>query len=119
MIVNILFNLRTTEVLFKSFFCQFNVVYCLQTKLYTEDWIGLRTLDEAGKVKFVSVSGNHLAISRSDMKKYIVPYLIDNASTQLVTAGSLSHVSWFSSIWNNFLELAGITENRLLLQSMD
>lgn len=90
-----------------------------ETKLYTEDWIGLRTLDEAGKVKFVSVSGNHLAISRSDMKKYIVPYLIDNASTQLVTAGSLSHVSWFSSIWNNFLELAGITENRLLLQSMD
>ncbi|XP_044971945.1 palmitoyl-protein thioesterase 1-like isoform X1 [Hordeum vulgare subsp. vulgare] len=46
-----------------------------ETKLYTEDWIGLRTLDEAGRVKFVSVPGGHLRISRSDMKKYIVPYL--------------------------------------------
>lgn len=46
-----------------------------QTKLYIEDWIGLRTLDEAGRVKFISVPGNHLGISRDDMKKYIVPYL--------------------------------------------
>uniref|UniRef100_A0ACD5TI32 Uncharacterized protein n=1 Tax=Avena sativa TaxID=4498 RepID=A0ACD5TI32_AVESA len=46
-----------------------------ETKLYTEDWIGLRTLDVAGRVKFVSVPGGHLRISRSDMKKYIVPYL--------------------------------------------
>ncbi|EMS63343.1 Palmitoyl-protein thioesterase 1 [Triticum urartu] len=46
-----------------------------ETKLYTEDWIGLRTLDEAGRVKFVSVPGGHLRISRSNMKKYIVPYL--------------------------------------------
>ncbi|KAE9592186.1 hypothetical protein Lal_00013023 [Lupinus albus] len=51
-----------------------------QTKLYKEDWIGLRTLDEAGKVKFISFSGDHLAISQSDMKTYIVPYLKDNKS---------------------------------------
>ncbi|KAL5973182.1 hypothetical protein ACLOJK_037209 [Asimina triloba] len=48
-----------------------------QTKLYVEDWIGLKTLDEAGRVKFVSVPGNHLGISRADMKKHIVPYLED------------------------------------------
>ncbi|XXG66557.1 hypothetical protein AAC387_Pa06g0105 [Persea americana] len=48
-----------------------------QTKLYTEDWIGLKTLDDAGKVDFISVPGNHLGISRSDMKKHIVPYLED------------------------------------------
>ncbi|RLN16032.1 palmitoyl-protein thioesterase 1 isoform X2 [Panicum miliaceum] len=50
-----------------------------ETKLYTEDWIGLKTLDEAGRVKFVSVPGGHLRISRSDMKKYIVPYLKPDA----------------------------------------
>ncbi|XP_061375917.1 uncharacterized protein LOC133318006 isoform X2 [Gastrolobium bilobum] len=51
-----------------------------QTKLYTEDWIGLKTLDEAGKVKYVSVSGDHLDISRNEMKTYIVPYLKDQTS---------------------------------------
>ncbi|XP_061375867.1 uncharacterized protein LOC133317970 isoform X2 [Gastrolobium bilobum] len=51
-----------------------------QTKLYTEDWIGLKTLDEAGKVKFVNVSGDHADISCSEMKTYIVPYLKDQTS---------------------------------------
>ncbi|XP_074576472.1 uncharacterized protein LOC141832997 [Curcuma longa] len=46
-----------------------------QTALYTEDWIGLKTLDDAGRVKYISVRGNHLKISHSDMKKHIVPYL--------------------------------------------
>ncbi|XP_042399168.1 palmitoyl-protein thioesterase 1-like isoform X2 [Zingiber officinale] len=48
-----------------------------QTTLYTEDWIGLKALDEAGRVKYLTVQGNHLRISRDDMKKYIVPYLED------------------------------------------
>ncbi|XP_031098499.1 palmitoyl-protein thioesterase 1-like [Ipomoea triloba] len=51
-----------------------------QTQLYIEDWIGLKTLDEAGRVKFVNVSGNHLGISKSDMKKFVVPYLEDESS---------------------------------------
>lgn len=53
----------------------------VQTKLYKEDWIGLKTLDEEGKVKFISVAGNHLGISGSDMKKYVVPYLEDDAKS--------------------------------------
>jgi len=53
-----------------------------ETKLYIEDWVGLKTLDEAGRVKFVSVPGGHLRISRSDMKKYIVPYLKPDASSK-------------------------------------
>ena len=57
-----------------------NHLLLLQTKLYIEDWIGLRTLDEAGKVKFVSVAGNHLGISKEDMKKHIVPYLTSQDS---------------------------------------
>ncbi|KAL9246864.1 hypothetical protein vseg_020350 [Gypsophila vaccaria] len=51
-----------------------------ETKLYTEDWIGLKTLDDAGRVKFVSVAGNHLRISDEDMKKHMVPYLMSNGS---------------------------------------
>ncbi|XP_004511716.1 uncharacterized protein [Cicer arietinum] len=51
-----------------------------ETKLYTEDWIGLRTLDEAGRVHFVSIEGKHLGISETDMKKHVVPYLIDQSS---------------------------------------
>ncbi|XAR70492.1 Palmitoyl-protein hydrolase, partial [Bertholletia excelsa] len=53
-----------------------------QTELYTEDWIGLKTLDDAGKVKYISVPGNHLGITESEMKKYVVPYLEDKASAK-------------------------------------
>ncbi|CAN7056607.1 unnamed protein product [Brassica oleracea var. botrytis] len=47
-----------------------------QTKLYTEDWIGLKALDDVGKVKFVSVSGDHLMIAFQDVVKYVAPYLM-------------------------------------------
>ncbi|GAB2274199.1 hypothetical protein Dimus_008967 [Dionaea muscipula] len=46
-----------------------------QTRLYMEDWIGLKALDGGGRVKFISVPGDHLGISQSDIKKYVVPYL--------------------------------------------
>jgi len=63
----------------------------LQTKLYIEDWIGLKTLDDAGRVQFISVSGNHLRISHDDMKKYIVPYLSNQdsgtGSSKIMEAG--------------------------------
>ncbi|XP_076890453.1 uncharacterized protein LOC143541532 [Bidens hawaiensis] len=48
-----------------------------ETKLYIEDWIGLRMLDEAGRVKFVNVTGEHLDITKQDMMEHIVPYLSD------------------------------------------
>ncbi|KAA3460279.1 palmitoyl-protein thioesterase 1 isoform X2 [Gossypium australe] len=50
-----------------------------ETKLYSEDWIGLKTLDDAGKVHYVNVSGGHLGISKEDMKKHVVPFLKDEA----------------------------------------
>ncbi|THF98841.1 hypothetical protein TEA_001773 [Camellia sinensis var. sinensis] len=53
-----------------------------QTQLYIEDWIGLKTLDDAGKVQYISVPGKHLGISKSDAQKYIVPYLEDEASVK-------------------------------------
>ncbi|KAL7608096.1 hypothetical protein Lser_V15G14141 [Lactuca serriola] len=60
-----------------------------ETQLYIEDWIGLRTLDEAGKVKFVTITGGHLEISDDDMKKYIVPYLVDEALENSIMKESL------------------------------
>lgn len=87
-----------------------------ETLLYTEDWIGLKTLDEAGKVKFINVSGGHLDISQTDMKKYILPYLEEQAPSPglLIVKGSSSD-RWFSTIKNNFMELVGRTDDQHLL----
>ncbi|CAA7023925.1 unnamed protein product [Microthlaspi erraticum] len=52
-----------------------------QTQLYTEDWIGLKTLVDAGKVKFVSVPGGHDEMADPDVMKYVVPYLQNNSSS--------------------------------------
>ncbi|XWS49697.1 hypothetical protein CRYUN_Cryun12cG0025400 [Craigia yunnanensis] len=56
------------------------VIHPQETKLYNEDWIGLKTLDDAGRVHYISVAGGHLGISRKDMKKHVIPYLKDQAS---------------------------------------
>nr|GLL16744.1 palmitoyl-protein thioesterase 1-like [Ipomoea trifida] len=51
-----------------------------QTRLYKEDLFGLRTLDEAGKVKFIKVPGVHLVITIPQLQQYVVPYLVDSAA---------------------------------------
>lgn len=82
----------------------------VQTKLYTEDWIGLRTLDEAGKVKFVSVKGGHLRISKSDMKTYMVPYLKEVEKSTI-----FSPISWLiSSASDAIKEALGLSEDIVL-----
>ncbi|XP_020094325.1 palmitoyl-protein thioesterase 1 isoform X1 [Ananas comosus] len=68
-----------------------------QTTLYTEDWIGLKALDEAGRVKFISVKGGHLRISNSDMKEHIVPYLVDKRPKKYSKQQSAAQS--FSSAW--------------------
>ena len=47
----------------------------MQTDLYKEDWIGLRALDEAGRVKYIAFPGDHLSINDLELKEYVVPYL--------------------------------------------
>lgn len=44
-------------------------------QLYTEDWIGMRTLDEAGKLLFLSVDGDHLQFTDQWFETTIVPLL--------------------------------------------
>ncbi|XVF79778.1 hypothetical protein PTKIN_Ptkin15bG0016800 [Pterospermum kingtungense] len=89
-----------------------------ETMFYKEDWIGLRTLDEAGKVKFVNVSGNHLRISKSDMKKYMVPYLKDQTSTEQRVTEPSSYGEWLSRLWYIFKDLIGLNEDQPLLHTM-
>ncbi|CAL9029302.1 unnamed protein product [Prunus brigantina] len=112
-----------------------------KTNLYKEDWIGLRALDEAGRVKYISVPGGHLGISTSDMKKHVVPYLNslasteigkkegndprksgvqhgmplldEKASTELVLEGSSSY-KWPLPVKTLFSELLGLTEDESL-----
>ncbi|XVF73517.1 hypothetical protein PTKIN_Ptkin12aG0207900 [Pterospermum kingtungense] len=91
-----------------------------ETKLYKEDWIGLKTLDEAGKVKFINVSGGHLQISESDMKKHIAPYLEDQTpapTEQTVTESSSYGWSWLSRHWYLFKDLIGLNEDQPLLHT--
>lgn len=83
-----------------------------QTELYIEDWIGLRTLDEEGKVKFISVPGGHLQISPGAMKEYIVPYLEDGASTRKMPNTECTSQKRHSSISNFLAELIGFTEDK-------
>ncbi|KAB1225164.1 Palmitoyl-protein thioesterase 1 [Morella rubra] len=89
-----------------------------ETLLYIEDWIGLKILDEAGKVKFINVTGGHLEISDSDMKKHIVPYLEDEASLHMM-ATETSFYTRLSSIWNFMLDLFGLAQDQPLLRPMD
>ncbi|KAL9260723.1 hypothetical protein AKJ16_DCAP17030 [Drosera capensis] len=72
----------------------------LQTELYIEDWIGLKTLDEAGKVEFeyFKVPGGHLAITESEMEKYIVPYLGDSSVDKPVDKSSSGCLWWSRQI---------------------
>lgn len=80
-----------------------------KTKLYIEDWIGLRTLDEAGKVKFITFSGKHLEISLNDMKKYVLPYLKDNETTATSETTDTSRVKSSFLIWSFIKKAFGVS----------
>ncbi|GAB2290060.1 hypothetical protein Dimus_024351 [Dionaea muscipula] len=78
-----------------------------ETELYTEDWIGLKTLDEAGKVEYFRVPGGHLDITEAEMKKYILPYLEDQESTAEELEKSSRHGQWWRGLWTSFMGFFG------------
>jgi palmitoyl-protein thioesterase len=52
-----------------------------QTQLYIEDRIGLKSLDEAGKLKFDSCPGNHMKFTMDWFNQHVtVPYLTNEIS---------------------------------------
>jgi len=46
------------------------------SKFYKEDFIGLRALDEANKVSYVTIEGDHLQFSNDDISNTFVPFLL-------------------------------------------
>ena len=48
-----------------------------ETPLYQEDWLGLKDLDKAGKLKWMSVDGDHLQLDQQSLDNIIQTYLSD------------------------------------------
>ncbi len=51
------------ESRFKTSFCKGNdknITGLKQSPLFTEDWLGLKTLDSTGKLVFIGVEGGHI-----------------------------------------------------------
>lgn len=48
------------------------IVSLKDSPIYKEDWIGLKQLDQAGKLHRIAVEGDHLQFTLSWFKKYIV-----------------------------------------------
>jgi palmitoyl-protein thioesterase len=53
----------------------------MQTNLYKEDWIGLRALDESGRVTYIAFPGDHLSINDLEIKDFVIPYLRSSPSS--------------------------------------
>lgn len=53
-----------------------DVISVNETDFYTNDYIGLRQLNEANKVGYVTFEGDHLQFSRDQIDEFIVPVLI-------------------------------------------
>jgi palmitoyl-protein thioesterase len=45
------------------------------TTFYQDDYIGVKELNEAGKIQFVSIDGDHLQFSEDDIKNTFIPFL--------------------------------------------
>ena len=46
-----------------------------ESVLYAEDWIGLKTMDQHGKLTFLHTDGGHLEFSDEWFVEMIMPYL--------------------------------------------
>ena len=49
-----------------------------ESPIYKEDWIGLKELDESGRLRFLSSEGNHLRFTKEFLREEIVkPFLLN------------------------------------------
>ena len=48
------------------------ILHLRESQIYLEDWIGLRTMDESGKLHFYDVPGDHLQVSLDFLVNEIV-----------------------------------------------
>lgn len=52
-----------------------NVLPLNGTDFYNDDYIGVKALNEAGKIQFVSLPGDHLQFTTDDIKNTFIPFL--------------------------------------------
>jgi len=52
-----------------------NVVPLEDSDFYKNDLIGLKSLNEAKKVQFISIDGDHLQFSKDDINNTFIPFL--------------------------------------------
>lgn len=50
------------------------VVPLQKSRLYSEDWLGLRTLDKAAKLEFLELPGDHMRFTEGELKKVFEVY---------------------------------------------
>ena len=43
--------------------------------MYLEDWIGLKSLMDDGRVDFLEFDGGHLHITRDHVRQHVLPYI--------------------------------------------
>jgi palmitoyl-protein thioesterase len=58
-----------------------NIVSLFQSPIYTEDWIGLKELNENNKLVFLETEGNHLQFTNEWFEENIFPYLNNTLPT--------------------------------------
>ncbi|XP_022159495.1 palmitoyl-protein thioesterase 1-like [Momordica charantia] len=56
-----------------------NLLPADETQLYKEDWIGLKILNESGRVKRLKVPGNHAEATDKDLREFVAPFLMENS----------------------------------------
>ena len=54
------------------------VIPLQQSTLYTEDWLGLKQMDNNGQLVFMTSPGDHLQFTDEWFKENIVPLLTNN-----------------------------------------
>jgi len=47
-----------------------------ETEFYEDDYIGLKSLDDQGKVQYVEFPGDHLHITADQITNIVVPFLL-------------------------------------------
>merc|ERR1711918_197502 len=59
---------------------QSKVLTMKETQWYQKDLFGLKTADEAGKIKFNSTEGNHLQFTQEELMWWVDNYFVEPAS---------------------------------------
>lgn len=58
----------------------YNLLHRNQTRLYQEDLIGLKTLEETGRATFITIPGGHMDYTWEEVDSIVIPFLTDSGT---------------------------------------